>query len=88
MAVLLFNTASSFPNFDGSNALFPNSTGSWSRLQVGRNIPENIYVIPLTFKPMSNVTPDPGLGILALGYNLNKFGRGPLGDSTYHTSRL
>ena len=34
-------------------------------------------------------TCDPGVGpFLALGYNLNNLGRGPLGDDIYQISRL
>ena len=32
-------TESIFPNFDGSNDIFPNSTGPWPWLQKGRKIP-------------------------------------------------
>ena len=38
MAVEFFKTASTFPNFDDSNAFFPNSTSPWPRLQKGRKI--------------------------------------------------
>ena len=37
--VQFFLTASSFPNFDGPNAFFPNSAGPWPWLQKGRKIP-------------------------------------------------
>ena len=39
MAVQIFNTESSFRNFDGLIAFFPNSTGPWLQLQKGRKIP-------------------------------------------------
>ena len=38
MVVQFFGTASSFPNFDGPNDIFPNSTGPWLPLQKGRKI--------------------------------------------------
>ena len=40
IAVQFFQTASNFPNFDGQNAFFPNSTGPWPRLQKGKKIPK------------------------------------------------
>ena len=42
MVVQFFWTASSFPNFDGPNDIFTNSTGHWPRLQKGRKIPGTV----------------------------------------------
>ena len=45
---------------------------------------EDFFTFSL-YKPMSNNLP-PGAG--PQGYNLNKLGRGPLGDAVYQISRF